>query len=646
MINPNLLLYGSEEPLPQWISLRAGPLSMSFDPENLSLRYIRLGSDEVLRAIYAAVRDRNWGTVPPQARNLHVSSDPDGFAISFDACCIQGEIDFIWHGTLVGRPDGSVHFAFDGEARSCFLRNRIGICVLHPIRECAGQWCEVEHAAGDIEQSRFPRLISPHQPFRDVRALSHTIARGIKATVRFEGDVFETEDQRNWTDASFKTYSTPLDLPFPVAVLPASRVRQKVTLSLSGGLAGSAAAEMSEAKIHIDWSRALPFPSLGLVRSPRQEPLGEPEVDRLCALQLGHLRIEVRFSDPAWKTELRIAMGEAMRVGASVQLALHLGAHAEAEVAALLQAVSAVQLRVSLWLVHEAGRKVTPAPLVALAQRLLAAYDPGIPVAAGTDAYFAEWNRNRPPVNLRALPCYSLNPQVHAFDLATLVENLGGQADTVLTAFESTGLPVAVGPITLKPRFNPDATAATHEETPDALLFPVDPRQGSLFGAAWTLGSIAALGGTGRVQSLTFYELTGRLGIMETAKRSAVRDCFPSVPGGVFPVYHVFADLAGSKDMVPLPAPHGRPIAGLGCTSPLRKRRLLLANLSRDTCSLRVALGWPSAQIRTLDSDNLERAMREPEWFQGLSGTSAPLAEGWLDLSLPPFAIARADELL
>ena len=35
------------------------------------------------------------------------------------------------------------------------------------------------------------------------------------ANVAFDGDIFEMEDQRNWTDASYKIYSTPLRLPFP-----------------------------------------------------------------------------------------------------------------------------------------------------------------------------------------------------------------------------------------------------------------------------------------------------------------------------------------------------------------------------------------------------------------------------------------------
>ena len=39
----------------------------------------------------------------------------------------------------------------------------------------------------------------------------------------------------NWTDASFKTYSTPLSRPFPVEVASGEEIHQKVTLNLSGG---------------------------------------------------------------------------------------------------------------------------------------------------------------------------------------------------------------------------------------------------------------------------------------------------------------------------------------------------------------------------------------------------------------------------
>ena len=74
------------------------------------------------------------------------------------------------------------------------------------------------HPDGSTTETEFPRLIAPQNPFKELAGLSHEVAPGVWADWRFEGDVFETEDQRNWTDASFKTFCTPLRLPFPVEV--------------------------------------------------------------------------------------------------------------------------------------------------------------------------------------------------------------------------------------------------------------------------------------------------------------------------------------------------------------------------------------------------------------------------------------------
>ena len=75
--------------------------------------------------------------------------------------------------------------------------------------------------------SRFPADISPHQPAFDIAGLSWS-HDGLDIDVRFAGDVFEMEDQRNWTDASYKTYSRPLALPFPYALAAGERVVQSI----------------------------------------------------------------------------------------------------------------------------------------------------------------------------------------------------------------------------------------------------------------------------------------------------------------------------------------------------------------------------------------------------------------------------------
>ena len=225
----------ASSPIPHdTLRLRAGPLSLTFDPESAFVRDIRLGDREVLRGVYAAARDADWGTVSPSTSDVQLHQEAAAFTLSFHVRAAEGDIDFAaWQGRLSGTAEGTLRFEIEGEARTPFRSNRIGFCVLHPA-VIAGQPCSVEHTDGTVERGRFPRWIAPHQPFFDVRAVTYESAPGITATVRCEGDVFEMEDQRNWTDASFKTYCTPLARPFPVDVAAGTRVRQSVELTLSG----------------------------------------------------------------------------------------------------------------------------------------------------------------------------------------------------------------------------------------------------------------------------------------------------------------------------------------------------------------------------------------------------------------------------
>ena len=50
---------------------------MSFDPDNVFLRYLRVGDHEVLRGINAPIRPEDWSTVAPQVSNLKVEDGGD-----------------------------------------------------------------------------------------------------------------------------------------------------------------------------------------------------------------------------------------------------------------------------------------------------------------------------------------------------------------------------------------------------------------------------------------------------------------------------------------------------------------------------------------------------------------------------------------
>src|SRR5690606_27375573 len=172
---------------PPSLTLRAGPLTAEYDSGDL--RYVRLGGREILRRVYAAVRDHDWVTVIPTLSTVTVDAQPDRFHIAYDADYRLNDVDFAARLTIDGTPDGKITFTFDGKARSTFRRNRIGFCVLHPM-ELAGQPLVVRHVGGDAETGVFPDDIRPHQPFFDIRAIAHEVVPGVTATVLMEGDTF------------------------------------------------------------------------------------------------------------------------------------------------------------------------------------------------------------------------------------------------------------------------------------------------------------------------------------------------------------------------------------------------------------------------------------------------------------------------
>jgi hypothetical protein len=649
MIPKGILRHSTDKPLKKPIKLRAGSLSMIFDPDSAFLRYVRMGEKELVRGIYVAVRDRNWDTVLPRVSTLKVECTQDAFKISLDVECIEREIDFFWTGTVTGDPEGRVIFTMDGTARSTFLRNRIGFCVLHPMQECAGKPCSVEKVDGTVEHRTFPQYISPHQPFKDMRAIAYEVAPGISAEIRFDGDIFEMEDQRNWTDASFKTYCTPLELPFPVEIKEGTRIVQSVTLEPTVEASGEipeSREDTPEVVFTVGENPSARLPHIGLGVASHDRALSEREQARLKELNLSHLRVGLDLTESNYEDALKRAASEAKALGVALEVALFLSGAAQEELTSLLESLKKVKPRVSRWLVFDAAAKVTTNKTLRLARNLLKEYQRDAAVGAGTNAYFAEFNREHPPAEGSEFVCYSINPQVHAFDDASLVETLEAQAETVEGARHIAGdLPIVVTPVTLKPRFNPNATGAEPAPKPDELPRQVDPRQMSLLGAGWTLGSIKYLSESG-VHSVTYYETTGWRGVMEPESGLPLPEKSRSIPGAVFPLYHVLADVGEFAGGEVIPSSSSSPL-GVDGMALYRDglTRIILANLSPELQHVR--LECPSlaryARVKHLNMTNTEEAMHSPETLRAESGLLQQTASHRLEICLLPYAIARID---
>jgi D-apionolactonase len=638
VLSKNVIYHGRDEALPQRVALKAGPVSLFY--EGGDLRYLRLGGREIIRRIYAAVRDRNWGTIPAKLANVDLVDRRDSFRVFYEAEHREGDIHFTWRAEIVGEASGRIVFTMDGQARTTFLKNRIGFCVLHPIRECAGAVCQVQRADGSLATAHFPRLIAGEQPvpgFSEMAALAHEDVPGRCIELKFSGELFEAEDQRNWIDASYKTYCTPLRLPFPVEIRSGQRVQQQVAMDIAGSAIIQASAESDIIEIAVDKSAPRTLPRLGFGVSSLNQPLSGFSKERLAELNLAHLRVDVRLGSTEWKQDFGRAAAEANSLSLPLEVALFLPKDWNIlwpEVRALLRQAGR---GVARFLVFEEGEKSTTARALGLARQHLA--DFRAPIGAGTNADFYQLNQARPLQTGADFIAWSMNPQVHAIDLASIAETpeaIRAQIESARQYFPN--LPLAVSPVTLKPRFNPVATGPEPPVPAGELPPQVDPRQMSLFGAAWTLAAYKHLA-EGALDSATFYETMGWRGVVESDEGAPVPTKFRSAPRGVFPMYHVFADIGEFAGGTTLVSVSNRPLA-VNAVALRREGQtsVLISNLTDTRQTVKVAgmLAAPK-QMRMLDESSADVAMRDPNAFR------ERWRESGVEVELPPFAYCRLD---
>jgi hypothetical protein len=227
-----VLLHGTPDPLQEHRSLQAGPLTVELDGH--AVRGVALGAVELLRGIYPAVRDAEWRTVPLEVALTERAGPQEGFTIEGAGVGKLGPVDVAVAFRISGAVAATLSFEFEATARRPFPYNRIGLNVLHP-PGAAGCRFRTDRGTAGV----FPAAIEPVRFVDGVFVPMIAPFRGLAVDMptqtidlAFSGDEFETEDQRNWTDASYKTYSTPLERGTPEPATAGQRFYQRVVLSL------------------------------------------------------------------------------------------------------------------------------------------------------------------------------------------------------------------------------------------------------------------------------------------------------------------------------------------------------------------------------------------------------------------------------
>lgn len=460
--------------------LQATTKYLSFGPWSAELRgdelaQIRHRGLPVLRGLRAVVRNNNWLTLTPSIMASHTHESAESLRLILDVAWKGYAARYAGRVTLLLQSE-SITITFQGAAVETFASNRIGLVVLHRPDD-AGRPVTVTAPDGSRSEVAFPTHISAHQPFKDIAALDWERDQ-VAYRLDFDGDVFETEDQRNWTDASFKTYSTPLSKPFPVTYQTGDNVRQSIRLTAR-----------QIVRVLDEPSGAVPALGTSAGTSSSQAPGFGGSFRREFAPLLAEVAID---ADPA-RGLITAAEAGALARNLNIGLDARIIAGTPEDAVAVLRALPLD--RTARLGVYGNASHVTEDNLwdAVTAEAKELGYRGEL--IAGARSHFTELNRNQHSARPDAdAVTYSITPQMHATEPAAIIDTLPMQTLTADDALIiSNGRPLHIGPVTLAPRFNAVATQPPlAEELPAS-----DTLQKTSFAAAWLLGSVTALTGPG-----------------------------------------------------------------------------------------------------------------------------------------------------
>jgi len=455
-----------------------------------------------------------------------------------------------------------------------------------------------------------------------------------------EGDTYEMEDQRNWTDASYKTYVRPLALPWPYILPRDERIEQAVRLTVTGTLpqadAGNGAAKVALSE------RIGTVPPLGLGLDPLEIT---DTIARRDVLHLVGAKVLIGYYDPTRGHGLTtlggiVAAAAALEAEPWLEAVVQSVDGFEAEIAALGRDVADMGSPFKTVLLSPLpdlkctlpGSVWPPAPPPRAFFEAARKAFPHARIGGGMFSLFTEMNRKRPPVDLIDLVSFTTTAMLHAGDDHSITEGLETLPAIALSARAIAGeKSYAVGPSAIGMRMNPygEAPLKNPGNIRQAMNFN-DPRHRGLLGAAWALGFFARFA-EGGATTITLGGTTGAFGLVHV-KHEWPQPYFDD-EGGLFPMFHVLRGMArlAGKPLRKVTAPDTIETIAAETGDGVE---LWLAN--RTGTEQSVALPGAPRDLFLLDADSFVAATRDRN---ALDALTKPFEDR--TLTLAPYAVAR-----
>ena len=461
----------------------------TFDLARAAVRNVRYKNVQIIDLLYTAIRPWDWSTLDPDEHSEDVKVTGDTCVITIKDL-FAGALDARTEITISTNNKITVNYELRGLAE--YSVNRWGICFCLNSADWMGS---TVHSQGN--QYQLPAAISPQRVVDGITQglfpagnQMHFVApdnRSIK--VNSTGKVLEAEDQRNWTDNSYKIYSGSLSEPRPYVASAGSAWSQSVTFEID--LPSKQVADGS--KIVVKEIESLP--SIGLQFNTDSLLPTDALNTALFFLDIDHIRVN---EESLTAQKINTVSANGLIVEAAL-LSSHSGEKLHQDIAHLNKQIPAG----SRILIQREGREIVE-HLDLPPNKSLSSFIPG------TDAYLVDLHRNK--YNFGESISYSMVPTLHSSDTETIFKTLYTQAESINFAQEFLAPQVLISPITFSTRGNPE-TGHSREQRINFASPEMALRVRTIEGAAWTLGSIFALASAG-AYSGTWHELFGEYGVI------------------------------------------------------------------------------------------------------------------------------------
>jgi hypothetical protein len=461
----------------------------TFDLARAAVRNVRFKDVQIIDLLYTAIRPWDWSTLDPDEHTEDVKVNGDDCVITIRDV-FNGALDSQTQITVTGNNKFTVEYKLRGLSE--YSVNRWGICFCLNTADWMGSTVRAngndykllaeispQRVVEGITQGLFPAsnemfFVAPDQ--RSIKVIS-------------DGKVLEAEDQRNWTDNSYKIYSGSLSEPRPFVASAGSIWTQTVTFEInppSKPVPDGSTIVVKEIES---------LPSIGLQFNT--EPLLPADTldTAFILLDIDHIRVNEE-SLSAQKVNSISTNG--LIVEAAL-LSSHSGTDLHRDIEDLNKQIPAG----SRILIQREGREIVEDKDLPQNKSLSS-------FIVGTDAYLVDLHRNK--YQFGESVSYSMAPTVHSSDTETIFKTLYTQSESIAFAQNNLAPQVLISPITFSTRGNPE-TGHSREQRINFASPQMALRIKTIEGAAWTLGSVFALASAG-AYSGTWHELFGECGVI------------------------------------------------------------------------------------------------------------------------------------